>query len=175
MAKKRKPKRSVFPPPNHTPWPATVVGLDPGKEMGIGISRRGVLVDYADHLPPGYLCELALEEDDPVVVVIEHHTPYGKWSMKSFRTLQHVVGQLQEQCWAAGIPKRLTLCAEPKEWRHDFGISGTSDQCKRLAIALASQHARVRSSALDHNAAEGILLSQWGAYAARVGAALGLN
>lgn len=139
--------------------------------MGIGVSKRGELVYYGDHIPIGFLRSVVTRAELPVIAVIEHHTPHGRWSMKAFRTLQQLVGRLQSDCMISGIPEENILCVEPQVWRSPFGIRGTSEQCKKLAIALASQYDGV-SSQLDHNAAEGILISQWGARAAEVGALL---
>lgn len=157
-----KPSKSAR-PSAHTPHQARILGFDTGKDLGLGIVENGKLMEFrSGDLPPGLLRSYG-SRPGKTVAVVEHHTPYGKWGMKAYRTMQQRVGQVQGALLAEGIPFYLV---EPGPWQSKFGITGKSKQRKRMSVAIASNIAG--RPIADHNAADAILLAMWGAYAPEV-------
>lgn len=151
-------------PTAHQPHEATVLGFDTGKDLGFGAVVDGKLFEFrSGDLPKGFLRSQASRRKGRVAAVVEHHTPYGKWGMKAYRTMQQRVGQIQGALMAEGIPFHLV---DPGTWQSKFGITGVSKQRKRMSVAIASNIAG--RPIADHNAADAILIAMWGAYAPEV-------
>ncbi len=183
-----KPKK----PNSIRPWRCVILAVDPGQHWAAAIYKNGNLItsDHASGNSISNMCDcamhFAINDELPLIAVIESHTQHGKWgpqqmagTAENVGVWKHYIDEMPEMKWT---PKVLRV--QVNEWRR--GMFGHCQQGKHTLFdkttrkglegrdywkALACQRAGVEND----DEAETILIGEYATKWWKVGECAGVR